>query len=124
MNLPADAFLDYVIAKEAYYARVTRDEPEIQIRASSREGAVHWEFSAVQVGNIGVQVCVFDDAWQAFTALPEFFQTLARRGKGATLDDVREILDGLGAVDSTQRVDPDTAIRRRAAFGEVEEVAW
>ncbi len=106
MNLPADAFLDYVIAKEAYYARVTRDEPEIQIRASSREDGVHWEFSAIQVGNIGVQICIFDDAWQAFTDLPEFFQALTGRGKGATLDDVRDILDGLGGVDSTQRMEP------------------
>lgn len=119
MNLPRDAFLDYVIAKEAYYAHVTREDPEIQIRAASREGGCHWEFTAVQVGNIGVQVCVFDDAWRAFNDLPEFFQALAARGKGTTLADVREILDNLGAVDSTQRIDPDTVIKRRAAFGNV-----
>lgn len=123
MNLPTDAFLDYVITKEAYYAHVTRDEPEIQIRAASREGGCHWEFTAEQVGNIGVQIRVFDDAWHAFNDLPEFFQILAARGKGATLDDVRQILDNLGAVDSTQRVDSDTAVKRRAAFGDV-EVAW
>ncbi len=120
MNLPADTFLDYVISKEAYYAHVTRDEPEIQIRAASRGGGVGWEFTAVQVGRIGVQICVFDDAWRAFTDVPEFFQRLAGLGKGATLDDVREILDGLGAVDSTQRTDPDKAIKYRAAFGNVE----
>jgi hypothetical protein len=121
MNLPRDCFLDYVITKEAYYAHVTRahSDPEIWIRASAREGGVAWEFSAVQVGNIGVKLDVFDDAWQAFNDLPEFFQSLAARGKGVTLDDVRETLDRLGAVDSTQRVDPDTAIKRRAAFGDV-----
>lgn len=119
MNLPHDAFLDYVIAKEAYYAHVTRDEPEIQVRAAARDGGCHWEFTAVQVGNIGVQIRIFDDAWHAFNDLPEFFQCLAARGKGTTLDDVREILDGLGAVDSTQRIDPDTDIKRRAAFGNI-----
>ncbi len=120
MNLPAGAFLDYVIAKEAYYAHVTGPDPEIQIRASSREGGAHWEFAAVQVGNIGVQLRLFDAAWRAFNDIPEFFQTLAAAGRGTTLADVRKILDDLGAVDATQRVDPNRQLTTAASFGNVD----
>ncbi len=103
MNLPHDCFLDYVIRKEAWYAHGARDEPEIQIRAASRDGGAYWEFTAIEVNGIGVELSIFGGAFHAFNDLPEFFQILASKGKGTTLDDVRQILDNLGAVDSTER---------------------
>ncbi len=103
MNLPANCHLAYVVAKEAWYAHVTPDPPTIWISVNHSGGGSPWEFSVFEVEGIGVKLGIFDDAWPAFNDLPEFFQALATKGKGTTLDDVRQILDNLGAVDSTER---------------------
>lgn len=113
ITLPEDCYLDYVLPKEAWYREVVREEPEIQIRASSRGGGCLWEFAAVEVENIGVQLRIFDDAWRALNDIPEFFQIIAASGQGTTLDDVRKILDGMGAVDSTERTRPTPDPERR-----------
>lgn len=109
MNLPDDCYLDYVIPKQAWYREVVvRDKPEISIRASSRGGGCAWEFAVVEHENIGVQLRIFDDAWAALNDVPEFFAALAAAGQGTTLDDVRDILHEMGAVDGTERSRPST----------------
>jgi len=48
---------------------------------------------------------VFDDAYAAFTQVPELFAALAD-GAGTTLAGARSLLDMLGAVDETEHVSP------------------
>lgn len=95
--------LTYTIPHEAYYKSAFTDV-SIGVQKSANEGGVAWEFSIVQHGNVGLRVEIFDDAWQAFTEIPEFFAELAKAGR-TTLDGVREILDDLGFADRTQRVE-------------------
>lgn len=102
---PDDCFFAYVISHEAWYANVVKGR-EINIQAASREGGVAWEFVAEEVDlgeKSAVRVCVFDDAFDAFTQIPEFFAALVER-KPTTL---REVADGLGAKDVTERTGPN-----------------
>lgn len=94
--------LRYTIIHEAWYRHVT-ESIEIVVGRYDPDGGCYWEFTVRKVGDIGVRVDVFDDAWAAFTEIPEFFARLAAIGRRATLDDVRGILDGLGSQDATQR---------------------
>ena len=48
---------------------------------------------------------MFQDSYAAFTEIAPFFATLADQ-RPTTLDEVRAILDGLGAVDETPRTSP------------------
>lgn len=51
-----------------------------------------------------VAVEMFDDSFRAFTQMPELFTALA--DGVSTLDEVRVVLDGLDAKDTTDRVAP------------------
>lgn len=107
--LPEDTHLAYVVSHEAWYAQTPGviDHPEINISASAEGngGGVAWEFTVeeVDLGSHGpaIRAKVFDDAFAAYTQLPEFFARLA--GGITTLKQVQALLDDLGAVDETDR---------------------
>lgn len=112
MNLPEDTHLAYTVWHEAWYADASRtpgEQPHLMVSASGDdEGGVAWEFQIddYELGNAPVtRVKIFEDAYAAFADMPEFFAALAER-RPVTLDEVREILDGLGAIDETQRESP------------------
>lgn len=112
-ELPGGGFLAYTVAAESYYWRHMNrmTEPNIGISAShdGRGGGVDWEFSVAdhteRLGQQALRVEIFDDAWQAFAELPEIFTAMGA-GEIKTLDDLRALLDRLGAVDQTTRTDP------------------
>jgi hypothetical protein len=107
-ELPEDTHLTYVVSHEAWYAKQV-DRPQINVMASADGGGCAWEFTVeeVDLGSHGpaIRVKVFDDAFAAFTQIPEFFDDLAADEIG-TLDSVRALLDGMGAVDETKRTPP------------------
>lgn len=108
MNLPDGTHLAYIVTHEAYHAKVAvqTDPPYLMVMASAGGGAVAWEFAVTdytsRIGKPTVRLLIFDDAFDAFAQLPEFFCALAS-SRPESLDEVREILDGLGAVDETER---------------------
>lgn len=109
MNLPNDTRLAYIVCQEAWYAKAPGNDrgPELNITASARDGGVAWEFSVKEkvLGRRPVAYLkMFDDAFDAFEQVPEFFRALAKRGHDVTLAEIRSILDSLGAVDETARV--------------------
>lgn len=111
MALPEDTHLAYTVTHEAWYARsLPDDRREINITASAPGGGVAWEFTVeeVDLGSHGpaIRVKVFDDAFAAFAQIPQFFANLAG-GKVKTLDEVRDVLRLMGAVDETERRGPD-----------------
>lgn len=109
-RLPEGTRLAYIISHEAWYARypdIVRN-PDINIMAAHKDGGVAWEFTVEEIelgGRPVIRVKVFDDAFAAFTQIPEFFTRLAT-GATTTLDDVRELLDCMGAADETKRRNP------------------
>jgi hypothetical protein len=118
MQLPEDTHLAYIVSHEAWYARALPDSrPEINVMAAATGGGVAWEFTVeeVDLGSHGpaIRVKVFDDAFEAFAQIPEFFAALAA-GQAGTLGDLREILDSMGAADETQR---------HSRYGEIPEKA-
>jgi hypothetical protein len=112
--MPANTHLAYSMWREFWWAKLPghpaiTDEPAINVCASTGGTGVAWEFQ-IHERDIGdsspaIRVCVFDDAWQAFAQIPEFFTALATV-EGASLASVRALLDSLGAVDETDRVGP------------------
>jgi hypothetical protein len=113
MNLPEDTHLAYTVWHEAWYAdasRIPGELPHLMVSASAKGsgGGVAWEFQ-VDEEELGremvTRVKMFDDAYPALTQMPEFFAALAEQ-QPATLAEVRAILNGLGAVDETERVSP------------------
>jgi hypothetical protein len=109
INLPEGASLTYTVMHEAWFKSVLDGERYLMVHASARGGGCHWEFQVVE-GEISphpsTRVKIFDDAYAAFTQIPEFFAALTAEAPG-TLDGVRAILDRLGAVDETQREKPE-----------------
>lgn len=112
MNIPDDCHLAYVVSHEAWYWEASRgnDNPHVSVSASAKGngGGVAWEFQIEEMELGGKQVTrakIFDDAYEAFTQVPELFAALADGG-GSTLTGVRDLLDMLGAVDETERVSP------------------
>lgn len=114
MPIPDDCHLAYVVSGEAWYADVTssvRDEkPELMVQAATRNNeGVAWEFGVREHqfsgGSYAVRVEMFGDAFIAWQQIPELFAALAE-GEFNRLDEVRELLDKLGAVDQTDRVGP------------------
>jgi hypothetical protein len=108
-KLQGDTYLAYVVTHEAWYsyAGVERERPQITVCAASEGGGGAWEFvvedhTGLVPGEPTIQVKVFDDAFGAFVDLRDFFETLAT-GRVQTLDDVRELLDLMDAVDETPR---------------------
>lgn len=113
-TLPEDTHLAYTVSHEAWYARHPGivDQPQIMVAASAQGsgGGVGWEFSVSEHDfdrTRPISIRLFDDAFAAFTQIPEFFAAVAAEGTG-TLDGVRALLDRLGAVDETDREDPAT----------------
>lgn len=111
MDLPENTHLAYNVWREAWYADVRKDDkPGIGIAASAEGtgGGVAWEFQITQY-ELGGKPCthieMFDDAYEAIVQVPELFAALAKEQPG-TLEQVRAILNGLGAVDETSRVSP------------------
>lgn len=113
MSLPEGTHLAYVVNHEAWYAStVLADEPPtvmVQASAEGEGGGVAWEFPVEDgshlIGRPGLRLKMWGDSWEAFAQVPEFFAVLAG-GEVATLDDLRGLLDSLGAVDETARVSP------------------
>lgn len=112
MNLPDDCYLAYTVMHEAWYRHRTPadDKPELNISATSHGGGVAWEFHVNEhelgLRSPSLQLHMFDDSWSAFVQLPELFAALAA-GEVATLTDLRGLLDKLGAVDTTERKNPN-----------------
>jgi hypothetical protein len=113
MNLPEDTHLAYIVVHEAWYSQPPNNvridnRPTLTVQASAEGGGVAWEFEIVEETTPpgALRVYVFDDAWQAFDQVPEFFFALVGLGGKATLEKVRGALDLLGAVDETDRVGP------------------
>jgi hypothetical protein len=111
MQLPEDTHLAYHVWSEAWYTKAVRDKrPSIGVAASAQGtgGGVAWAFQITQY-ELGGKDCTlieaFSDAYAAFTQVPELFAAFAEHAPG-TLAEVRGILDNLGAVDETARVDP------------------
>ncbi|MGS2645902.1 hypothetical protein [Streptosporangium sp. G12] len=112
MDLPNDCYLTYVISHEAWYAKVPGviDVPRLSIVASSRGGGCAWEFIAEEA-DLGpqrpsIRLRIFNDSFAAFEQIPEFFKAISE-AKPTTLAGLVEILTGLGAVDDTERVEPE-----------------
>lgn len=104
----------YMLTREAYYwndATFPNDKNVAMVGLYSidNHGGCKWEFAIDQENQSGLplRVKVFDDAWAAFAAVPEFFTALASHTKGSgnasDLTEVVEILDGLGFLDLTER---------------------
>lgn len=126
--------IGYIVSHEAWYRSVIK-QTEIMVGDYGDGEDCTWEFGIRQVSNIGVRVEIYDDAWKAYTAIPELFARLAELERGSTLDDIRAILDGLGYTDRTERTSPygsDTAkaddAKRRIAvqevIGDVDDDTW
>lgn len=109
ITLPDDHYLAYHLPREAWHDSILRkhrtaadfDGPELWVSAASRGGGVAWEFSFLQY-DFGLKLAIFDDAFPAFEALAPLFVFLRESG-ACRIDDVREFLDALGAIDKTER---------------------
>lgn len=122
----------FVFAPEAWWwpLQTTPREREIMIGDYTTDDGCTWEFAIVErmhrpnlrltellpdipqrTGVLGLQLCVFDDAWKAFDVLPASFLTdlaaLARRSgtpePDVTLEDVRDLCLRHGFRDDTPR---------------------
>ncbi len=110
-ELPGGSFLAYIVGAESYYYRAAmKDDPYISIGATNDGDGPSWEFSVVDHSErlnapTALRVEIFDDAWRAFSDVPELFAAMAA-GEIESLDDLRALLDRLGAVDQTTRDNP------------------
>jgi hypothetical protein len=112
MNLPEGTHLAFFDYRGAWYASGVREQM-IGISASAGPGsggAWGFEVAEVDLGEHGtaLQVRVFEDAFDAFTQVPEFFSELALV-PDLTLDGVIFLLRELGAADETVTDPPVTA---------------
>jgi len=108
MKLPEGTHLAYAVAHEAWYSRIgpmMDDPPTIFVMASHPEGGCVWEFR-VEGTRLGLWINMFDDSWEAYAHIPEFFAALAELGRDPKLTDVEAVLTRLGAVDETVRERP------------------
>jgi hypothetical protein len=100
----ADLFPAYIVSHEAWYSGALADRRQsITVQHASTGGGVAWEFAIEQVGTIGAQVQIFDDAWQAFVEFPALFVGLAELGQGASLSEICDLLHAQGFRDITER---------------------
>lgn len=109
MQLPEGTYLSYHASHEAWHWEMSRnhgDPPQFVIAAQYPEGGSAWSFSVVR-DEYGAQLRTYEDGWRAFVDVPEFFAGLAELGDNTTLEQVRALLDRLGAVDETPRVRPE-----------------
>ena len=116
----SDSRLSYIISHEAHYKSVV-DGREINVHreALTEDGehdGVYWEFGFkwhdFDSHGTAVQLKMFDDAWQAFTEVPELFAALSARhtGPDGTVSmppaAVAALLDEHGFTDMTPRERP------------------
>jgi len=109
---------EYAVNTEAWWwdASVSADMRATLTVAKATHDArgCEWEFTIVRhdfSDGSHIKVSMFDDVFAAFSEMAPFFAALADR-KPTTLDGVRAILDGLGVVDATERVNPNVTADR------------
>src|ERR1051326_1861388 len=105
MNIPDGYTLTYIVQAEAYYAHVVKEPGLSVVLRYDDEGGCRWEFQVKPYDfctSKAVQLQIFEDAFEAFAMIPEFFEEI-RQQKPNSLAEVRQILDGIGAVDATDR---------------------
>ncbi len=111
-TLPAVTQLAYTICHEEsvwlrlpYNQRPNKGRRAIGVCAQNGHDN-RWEFYLVEHvhhGSPALEVSLFPEAWPAFRQIPQFFAALAAGSQALTLEGVVALLDGLGAVDETQR---------------------
>lgn len=116
---PDGYVLGYHVTREAWYAQtsIPGDHNVLTVGLFNPSGGEKWSFAIdnepLGTGGIGggaLRVGVFDDAWQAFAAIPEVFVALGERlGNGALVEEVTELLDEFGFEDLTKRESPHSA---------------
>src|SRR3954447_12698440 len=114
LKAPAGYHYGYHVTHEAWYSSTSPNRtPSITVGLNADEGGCAWEFVIDQGEGTALsrtcQIGMPGDSWRAFTEVPELFTALAAvvRGDDAvTLDEVREVLEGLGFRDETARVSP------------------
>jgi len=95
-----DATRTFVVTHEAWWSEhLVQRNPEIMVNGGA------WEFGIRYHSIRAIRAEVFDDAFAAFTEAPEVFAALAEQ-RPTTLDEVGDILLGLGYQDTTDRVNP------------------
>lgn len=109
MDLPDEATLTYVLEHEAHYADALDEgkTPAVSVVAAAAGGmGAHWEFRLREQQLLGgvpaLRLEMFDDAFAAFSDIPEFFAAL-REHQPTTVAAAVELLKPLGAVDTTKR---------------------
>lgn len=114
MNLPENARLAYTVTGDASYARSLSqaERDTIEISADTRDadgnhtGAL-WSFTVYERHDLGSEPCLqmqmFSDSFPAFRQVPELFAALGEWEPPETLAGLQTVLDGLGAVDVTDR---------------------
>ena len=66
-------------------------------------GACQWEFAVAEPTPSTISVRVFNDAWDAFADIPDFFSGLSDLGASADVGSVIILMERLGFEDMTQR---------------------
>lgn len=109
--------LAYVVTREAFYGEQQYGlAPALSVSASPVDGSsgVLWEFVVTEhelgAGRKSIRVEVFDSAFVAFRAIPEFFAALDAM-PAMSIADVVTILRRLDAVDRTPREAPSDLAR-------------
>lgn len=110
IDLPEGCSLTYYLPHEAFYAAALAeaglqdDAPFMFISAAYPNGSREWEFRIEQSTLAGgtVRLLMFAEAFEALHRIRPFFDLLVDQCP-ATLDAVRELLDSLGATDTTER---------------------
>lgn len=110
MNLPEGTRLAYHVGRECWYAdanMATTPDPDLMIGAYFHDGGCAWEFMITEhaYGGGCIRVCIFSDAFEAFSQVGEFFYALCFT-EARSLRDVRRLLDEMGAEDITKRTSP------------------
>jgi len=118
MKLANGTKLSYHVTEESWYARMPSpgrgglqpEHPEVFIGAYHPDGSATWEFAVRdhvwRGGGHALRLEMFSDSWAALREMPEFFEALSGSDPPSTLDDVKALLDSLGAVDTTERIAP------------------
>lgn len=115
VECPEGYRLAYTVTHEAWYSQPPLSRPPgdrnvLSVSMDNLGGGCAWEFAIDDEIGGGLRVKVYDDGWQAFADVPDFFTALAALGRGALLDEVIEVLNALGFTDATKRVPDDPAI--------------
>jgi hypothetical protein len=114
MHLDPDCFLTFNVNHEEHYYETLKAAGaargrSVNVHSTSHGGGVAWEFVIEEVelekGRMCTRARIFDDAYAAFTQVPRLFETLADR-RPTHIEDVVALLRGIGAMDTTDRVDP------------------